>query len=448
MSTVCIITPHFPPISAPDMQRVRMSLPYFAAFGWQPVVLAVEPAYVEGIEESALLATVPSEVPIRRVRALPARWTRRVGVSNLGLRALPFLYAAGRQMIKQYQVDLVYFSTTLFPTMVLGRIWKAQFNVPFVFDMQDPWVSDYYETRPRAERPPKYWYVQRIHRFLEAWSMPKVDGIIAVSRAYHETLCDRYPSIPPQQCHDIPFAGARLDYEAAAQDGLINTYFKAGDGLLHGVYAGVLGRVMKQTCLALCLALQKGLAQYPEPFSRVRLHFVGTHYAMDGRAAKTIEPIAIEMGLGDYVQEDTQRIPYLAVLNLLQEADFLLLPGSDNPHYTASKVYPYILAKKPLLAVFHESSSVVEVLRSTQAGEVVTFASDSQVEHIADALLSRWRKVLLRLPYQPPTDWQAFEPYTAREMTRRQCAVFDRIVSTEPSVEHRIPVSGAPTICR
>jgi hypothetical protein len=33
------------------------------------------------------------------------------------------------------------------------------------------------------------------------------------------------------------------------------------------------------------------------------------------------------------------------------------------------------------------------------------------------------------LPYQPDTDWKQFEPYTAREMTKSQCELFDRVVA-------------------
>jgi hypothetical protein len=181
--------------------------------------------------------------------------------------------------------------------------------------------------------------------------------------------------------------------------------------------------------VAICLALQKGLSCYPDLFSKVRLHFIGTDYARDARAGKTIEPIATEMGLGTYVQEEPGRIPFFTVLNLLRQADFLLVPGSDNPQYTASKIYPYILAHKPLLAVFHEKSSVVEVLRSTQAGTAVTFSTESRVEDIACSLMFAWIKLLRRLPYDPPTNWQAFRPYTAYAMTQRQCELFDRIVA-------------------
>jgi len=41
MKRVLIVSPNFPPINAPDMQRVRMSLPFYRDNGWEPVVLAV-----------------------------------------------------------------------------------------------------------------------------------------------------------------------------------------------------------------------------------------------------------------------------------------------------------------------------------------------------------------------------------------------------------------------
>lgn len=411
------------------MQRVRMSLPYFPEFGWRPVVLAVDPAYAEEPVEPLLLETMPPDVPILRIRALPVRWTGKAGVRNLAFRALPFLYYSGARVIKRHKVDLVYFSTTLFLTMVLGRIWKKQYNIPFVLDLQDPWLSDYYEERAHMKRPPKYWLSRFLNMALEPWTMQKVDGIIAVSEGYHVTLRKRYPWIQPKLCMTIPFGASGIDYEIAAKYVGKNAYFSRHDGLVHGVYAGVLGRVMRQTCVAVCLAFQKGLSEYPGLFTKVRLHFIGTDYATNGRATKTVEPIAAEMGLGGYIQEDPTRAPYLSVLNFLKDADFLLMLGSDNPQYTASKIYPYILAQQPLLAVFHEKSSVVDVLRSTQAGDVVTFSPEDDARAIAIAVLDRWVELLRRLPYKPSTNWAAFEPYTAREMTRRQCELFDRVVS-------------------
>ena len=162
MRRLLIISPHFPPVNAPDMHRVRMSLPHLVEFGWETRVLAVDPSRVEGVEEPLLLETIPPCVPVHHCNAFDVCWTRKLGVGALAIRALPFLHRAGAAILRAHKADLVYFSTTMFPVMVLGRLWKRRFGVPFVVDMQDPWVSDYYERRPRLERPRKHRLAQRM----------------------------------------------------------------------------------------------------------------------------------------------------------------------------------------------------------------------------------------------------------------------------------------------
>jgi len=86
LKKVLIISPHFPPINAPDMQRVRMSLPYYRALGWEPIVLCVGEAWQDGVREPELEQTIPSDVRVVRVPALPLRWTRFIGIRNIRLR--------------------------------------------------------------------------------------------------------------------------------------------------------------------------------------------------------------------------------------------------------------------------------------------------------------------------------------------------------------------------
>ena len=47
--------------------------------------------------------------------------------------------------------------------------------------------------------------------------------------------------------------------------------------------------------------------------------------------------------------------------------------GSEEPAYTASKIYPYLLSGRPVLAVFHEKSPVVSLIRAVGGGVCVTF---------------------------------------------------------------------------
>ena len=430
---VLIVSPSFPPVNAADMHRVRQSLPYLAEFGWEATVLAVEPDLVEGNRDPLLLETVPPGADVRHVGALDYRKTRRVGLGSLALRSLPFYHRAGSRLLASGVYDLVYFSTTMFPVMVLGAYWKRRFGVPFVLDIQDPWHSEYYTGLPKEKQPPKYWFAYRLHKYTEPVAMRAVDAVVAVSAAYCETLQARYENVRPGTCATIPFGGPAADFDVLDRAEVENPVFDLDDGLVHAVYAGRGGADMELAARGFFQALRWGLGRRPDLFEPVRLHFVGTQYADGG--PPTLAPLAADYGVADRVDERPDRVPYFTALRLLRDADLLLVPGSDDPAYTASKLYPYILSGRPILAAFNEQSSVIDVLRTTRAGEAVTFAADAahasasadQVAALADRLLTAWTGLLERLPAPPDTDWEAFEPYTAREMTRRQVEVFDRV---------------------
>ncbi len=204
--------------------------------------------------------------------------------------------------------------------------------------------------------------------------------------------------------------------------------FQRDDGFVHGVYVGRAGRDMDFALSVLFSALRDERRNAPELFAKIRLHFIGTDYAPADKARRWVIPIASRIGVEQFVTEEPNRIGYFDGLALLNDADFLLVPGSDDPQYTASKIYPYILARKPLLAVFHEMSSVVSVLRQTRAGEVVTFSEKSDLAAVSAEVGRVWRRLLERIPFPPATDWEAFQPFTAKEMTRKLCTFFDGVM--------------------
>lgn len=424
MKKLLIISPHFPPVNAADMHRVRQCLPYLREFGWEPVVFAVAPECVEMAQDPLLLETLPADVEVHRVRALPTRWTRKVGLGNLGIRCWRQLRRAVDRYLEEHRVDLIFFSTTVFVTMALGPYWKRRFGIPFVLDLQDPWRNDYWLSRPRRERPGKFWFDYRLNRWLEKRTVPEAAGVVSVSSGYIEEVNRRYPQAGNLPSLTLPFGAMAKDFEVASRQPPVREDYS----IIDVVYIGRGGADMALAVGALFKAFKRGLDAVPQHFSSVRFSFIGTSYAPDGKGAQTIMPLAREAGVERYVSESTDRLPYIQSLKRLQEADLLFVPGSDDAQYTASKLYPYILARKPILAVFNEQSSVVEILRRTGAGEVVTFGSGEEVVTLAGRLLPVLSGLLERLPFTPATDWEAFAPYTARGMTERQCAFFDSLL--------------------
>ncbi|MBK9291144.1 MAG: glycosyltransferase [Bacteroidetes bacterium] len=428
MKHVLVISPNFPPVNAADMHRIRQSLGYFEQFGWKATVVAVKPEFVEMGQDPLLVNTLPADAEVYYINAFRPQTTRKFGLGNLGYRSLLQYNSFCSRLIRKRKFDLVYFTTTQFPVMVLGRIWKRKFGLPFILDIQDPWRNDFYLDKPKHERPPKFFFAYRMDKYLEAFTMKRVDGIISVSPAYPKMLMERYARLKPEMFSVIPFGAAPIDFEVLKQAELHNRLFDKDDGNIHCVYIGRGGHDMAFALKGIFGALKKGLEQQPELFGRIRMYFVGTSYAAEGLGQKTILPVAEAMGVAGQVTEITDRLPYFVALKTLSEAQMLVVPGSTDTQYTASKLYPYILANKPMLAVFNRQSSVVEVLRNTRAGEVVPFDNEEDTGQLADKVLAQWKEMISRLPYQPDTDWDAFEPYTAREATRRQVEFFNQIV--------------------
>jgi glycosyltransferase involved in cell wall biosynthesis len=425
MKRVLCISPHFPPVNAADMHRLRQLLPYFKEFGWQPIVFGVNPIFIEAGQDNLLTTMVPGDIEVRHVSAFPPSLTRKFGLGNLGFRSWLQYRQAIDRYLAQTHVDLIFFSTTVFTVITLGPHWKRKFGVPFVVDLQDPWRNDYYLGVPASERQPKFWFDYRQKKILERLTMPHVDGILAVSAHYIDVLRERYAMLRDRESLVLPFGAMEDDIAIASQ---LPAVLPENDRV-RVVYVGRGGRDMTFAFSVLFIALAKGLERAPQLFSRIHVYLFGTSYAPDGEGKKTTEPIAEKYGVARLVSETTDRLPYFRALRALLDADILFVPGSDDPSYTASKIFPYILAKKPTVAVFRSSSSTSAILRDTQAGEVIGFDENCSLEEASEHCLAVLENFLRRIPFAPQTCWDRFEPYTARSMAEKTARFFDSTLS-------------------
>ena len=407
------------------MHRVRQSVAYYTYFGWNPVVVSVNEKYVEANNEPLLNSTIPHSLKVIKVKAFSSSWTRKIGLGALALRSLVYYFLAVNKLLKTENADLIYFSTTQFPVLILGRYWKWRFGIPYVIDMQDPWCSTYYLDKPKEERPKKYWFSYYLNKWLEPIAMKKCDGLISVSQAYITQLQVRYPKLKRIPNRVITFGAFEVDM---GMTGKVNIYshFFYDSPIRYIVYVGRGGFDMQAALTLIFAAFKKGIDEQPEIFKNFRFLFVGTSYAPNGTGIKTILPVAEKQGIEAYVSEFTDRVPYFEGLALLKKADLLFIPGSDDPSYTASKLYPYILTKKPILGIFHQESSAISILINTNSASVCTL--NDGIERVYE-YFQRLLMDILEGNYENKTNWIEFEKYSAKEMTRRHVEVFEEVIN-------------------
>jgi len=432
MRRILIISPHFPPTNAPDHQRVRMSLPYFPGYGWEPVVLAVDPAEVAGAQDPILASTVPDDVPVHRVPALSEKWSRRCGLGNLGYRSWFQLRAAGDHLLRETPFDLVYFSTAQFIATTLGRHWLNELKVPFVIDIQDPWRTDYYE-RPGSPPPPggwKYRFARWQADRLEEPSWRDAAGFVSVSPDYLAQLGTRYPWFASKPTAVIPFGAPQQDFDLAKVRTDVKAAFTREPGALHLISVGAVGSIMRTALEFLFAGVRNLRTSHPGPAAKLRFHFIGTSYAPDGRGAPSVRPIAEACGVGDLVHEVTGRVPYFTAIRTMLDADALVIPGSDDPAYNPSKIATCFLADKPTLALTPSASALDAMMSDLEFATIARWPSANGVAPVTDFLLAL---LLNPAPTRHPSrNWDHFGAnHTARARTRQQCELFERALAAQ-----------------
>ena len=409
------------------MHRVRMSLPYFYQNGWEVEIVTVDEKYSDMNKDELLLVNIPTNIKVHRVKALSKNWTSKFGLGSLALRSIYYFKLYVDQLLKSEHFDLIYFSTTQFPILILGAFWRKKFNIPYVIDIQDPWYTTYYDDKPKLEKPPKHWFSNRLNKYLEPIAMKRVNGLISVSEAYLHTLQKRYPRLKRIPQKVITFGAFKTDFDLVNANNHLfpNQYLEEKD-CLNFVYVGRGGHDMKLALNLLFTAFKKGITENFQLFKKIRFHFIGTSYASNGEGKPTIKPIANEMNIGDYVFEQTDRISFFASIHRLIKADALLIIGSDDAQYTASKIYPYILAERPLLAILHPESSAAKIIKNCNSGLLISLKGDREktISTICQALADLANKQQIT-----ETDWHAFEPYSALNMTINQVALFNKVIA-------------------
>ena len=430
MKRVLIVAPSYAPSSNPPTHRVRFFARHLPAFGWAPEILTVDGRHYEEPPDAEIDGLLPHDVPVTRVGALSASWTRKLGIGDLGMRGYFHLKRELRRAISRNRPDLLFLPGPPWHTMRLGPAMREEFGVPYVLDYIDPWVNAIGDDGRWWTKA--YWF-RRMAIALEPRAARGASQIVAVSDGTNEGVRAWYPDIPADRFTGIPYGFEASDFDALRERPRPNPYWKSGDGNLHLVYVGAMLPNGYETLRAILGAVRLLREREPEFGERLRLHFFGTTY--DPKAERgLVAPVAAEMGLAEIVDERPRRIPYLDALNVLCSADGILGMGSTERHYTASKIFPCILARRPLLAVYHAASSVCDIVNDARAGALVTYDDEaragSRVEAIADAL----RRLHSPGGYDAEAvRWDSFEQYSAESMTRRLAAVFER--ATAPATE-------------
>jgi Glycosyl transferase 4-like domain len=431
---VLMVSPHFPPDSSAAAHRVRLLAPHLLSAGWRPTVVTVAADRYEGRLDPDLAALVPSSLDVVRAPAWSAAWTRRFGIGDLGLRAFGGLRSVCRDLLQRFRFDALFITVYPVYPALLGPPLKREFALPFVLDFQDPWVGEWGRSvggGPNGSPDLKSRMSRRIGQWLEPKAVHGADAIVAVSQGTIDGIVDRFPDASRVPHDIIPVGFDAHDFECLAEPARHPGLFDPADGYIHLCYVGTLLPTGVETLRLLLTALSHARASDPAA-RRLRLHFIGTSNQSSADRLRVV-PTANECGVADVVTEHPGRLDYLDALRVLRSASGILLLGNADAHYTASKLFPALVARRPLLALYHDFSSVVSMLAGIGRApsiRVVTYATpivtSARIEQVSAHLLALARGQRYE---EGDVDFSRAQQFSAPSLARRLAGLLDRVAA-------------------
>lgn len=424
------VCPQFAPNTSADGQRLRILAPHLHARGWEIRVIAAAPDTVFYPQDPLLLQSLGDTVRIDHYCP-----SQRGPLRHLGWRSRGPIRTLGETIIQEWQPDVALFTTTLFPVMTVARRWKARHGLPYLIDIQDMWWVDRDQQQHKSRQRPggrlKYATDNWLSRWMEPTTLRDAAHVITVSPDYRRILLNRYPHLPPTAVTELGFGIPDSDLALIQQTPQPQPIFRAEDGKQHWVSVGRGGDDLLPAARQLFRGLDQLRQQQPDLPQRLAIHFVGTSYAERDRQQPSFSGLIEEFGLQALVSEHPARLPYFQALQLLEEADGLLMLGSTDSGYSASKAFSYALVQRPGLGLLLPHSPLEARFRELDLGQVVPLGSDGTDAAVMEGL-----------------NWLLHQPrhYPGKTEQRRQVSTARQAEQLHHWLQRAIADSGLPAI--
>jgi|GEM_PF-1673448 len=434
MKRLLYISYYYPPIAAMGAYRAQRMVRDLRAHGWESLVVSGQAAADMTVDERLADYSLACErvdfidpyLPIHKLRqffsghqknsaapvsaagkinnyswrALLLRYLKQaprqfwfVSSNRMPDRFLPFVpgaVSAALKLAEKHGADAVLASIGPAADAVVGAIVAERLGLPLIIDYRDHWSLN--------PADPRWPVVHQLDQAIEKMVVRHADRFTTVSRPIAEEL---------EELHGIETTVLPNSYDGGRS---VTPWSFSPDGPLV-LHTGMLynGRRNPQAFL-------EGLAEFRRRHGCGRAVFIG----VDARAV--VEPITTKLGMRDCV-ECLPPLRHDEALAWQEKADVLLMVEEISEAVRGvmtGKIFEYIGARRPILAMIPADSAVNDLLTHTHCGQTAQTAV--QVTEYLEKLLAQKEAF-----YQP--DETAMASYSGEAVAGRLAHLLDGLTA-------------------
>lgn len=385
MIKALIITYYWPPSGGSGVQRWLKFVKYLREFGIEPIVYTVDnPEYVfndeslkndinEGIEilkqpiwEPYQLANLFSKKPKNESAGFLRQQTSAIGKIKNYIRANYFIPDARffwikpsvkylKKYIKENKVDVVISTGPPHSLHLIAHQLKSEMDVKWIADFRDPWTDiDYFHHLPLTKKSRKK------HHELEQKVLKSADEVIVVGNSMKEN----YSKIS----NNITVITNGYDTENEIESFKLDKKFSI-------THIGLMNS--DRNHLFFWKVLAEFSAENDNFKNDLEIKLIGK---VDDSILKSIQDFGLypNLNLINY-------LPHDEVLNNQKTSQILLISINNVPAakgIITGKVFEYLQAKRPIIAIAPIDGDLAAILDTTNAGKVINFEDEITLKKV------------------------------------------------------------------
>ncbi len=389
MKRLLMIAYHFPPLAGSSgIQRTLRFVQHLPKFGWEPLVLTAHPRAYERTS-SDLMADIPVGLVVRRAFALDTARHLSIGGRYISAMARPDRWVSwkigavreGMRMIREFKPQAIWSTYPIATAHLIGAELQRRSGLPWIADFRDPMVQEGYPVDPLV------------------WQSYKKIEEQTFSTARYSTFT-------------TPGAARtyQLRYSSAAQGVVVLENGYDEETFTSVENAGVLNQKIYPGAVTL---LHSGIV-YPE--ERDPTQFFEALGQL--KAERKIQAGTLKIRFRAAVHDDLLNslankykvaefidcqpsITYREALSEMLNADGLLVMQASNCNeQIPAKIYEYLRAKRPILALTDPLGDTAATLRAAGVGDIARLDSIAEICKVLPAFIDDISGSTFSLPLQ------------------------------------------------
>lgn len=307
---------------------------------------------------------------------------------------------------KDKKVNLIFSSSPGATAHLIGSFVAKSLKIPWVADFRDPWSTNIILSR--------YGVLMKlnllINRIIEKKTLKIADAITTVT----EGLCEDL-----KRLHNKPTYVIRNGFEPEDFENAESFQLPFEKGKINIVYTGRIYPLESDPSLVFRAVKEldnQGLIDK----RNIVFHFWG-------RYIQLLKSLVTKYNLEKQVRLYDEYLPYKRSLFCQKNADILLLLSSPTPEsgkILPAKLFEYLGARRPILAIAYPGGEIDKTLKQTNAGYVV-----ASLEECKAVFLKLYDEFIKKGHIECNSDYDfVLKNYTRYEMTRKLAEIFDKVI--------------------